>query len=94
MSLYLRTVGSDTPAARAMSATETPLLHILLMSSILSTPIILSWPPRVENGRIDKGRPHQRVVGVPMHTCERFSCPDPKEMRAHSGPVPEIRTKR
>ena len=53
MSLYFRTVGSETPVARAMSATVSPLLHILLISSILSTPIILSWPPCVENGRID-----------------------------------------
>ena len=32
MSLYFRTVGSETPALRATSATGSPLLHIVRIS--------------------------------------------------------------
>ena len=80
---YFLTVGSETPVSRAIEATVAPFLPSLLISSILSTPIISSLAPNRRNRSNDNGRPNG-MVGVPALRPETFSCSFPKLHRART----------
>ena len=73
---YFLAVGSETPVSRAIEATLAPPLPSLLISSILSTPIV-SFPapfcriPKQRQGKADG------TVGAPMLKPESFSCSFP-----------------
>lgn len=78
---YFLTVGSETPVSRAMEAMLAPPLPSLLISSILSTPIIYFLASIRRNRINDNGRPNG-IVGAPALRPETFSRSFPKLRRA------------
>ena len=73
---YFLTVGSETPVSRAIEATLAPPLPSLLISSILSTPIISFPASHRRNRSSDNVRPRWGWSACP--------CPNPKVFRDHS----------
>lgn len=69
--------------SRAIEVTVAPFLPSLLISSILSTPIISSLAPNRRNRSNDNGRPNG-MVGVPALRPETFSRLFPKIHRAQT----------
>lgn len=76
--------GSGTPAALAIAAIGSPPLALLLMSPVLSTPIVspLTLLTSQAEATTLSGRP--QVVDAPMLTPESFSCSDPKSSGAQT----------
>lgn len=80
---YFLTVGSETPVSRAIEATVAPFLPSLLISSILSTPIISFPASHRRNRSSDNGRPNG-MVGVPALRPETFPRSFPKKRSAQT----------
>ena len=79
---YFLTVGSDAPTALAIEAIDSPLLALLRISSILSTPIIPPWSS-------SRRKPRQRHCWA---DCGWSACPcsKPKVFRAQARNFPAL----